>query len=78
MKSDAEKVDYADVSPQNDGFCRNRLLRPLPGAMTVTVALMGSNMQRQAVPLMKVPTAHRATGVLEYKGNYRLRHRSSG
>ena len=57
-----EKVDYMDVSPKQLVSVATALIPFLENDDT-NRALMGSNMQRQAVPLMKTESAIVATGI---------------
>ena len=58
----AEKMDYMDVSPKQLVSVATALIPFLENDDT-NRALMGSNMQRQAVPLMKTESAIVATGI---------------
>ncbi len=57
-----EKIDYMDVSPKQLVSVATALIPFLENDDT-NRALMGSNMQRQAVPLMKTQSAIVATGI---------------
>ncbi|MCD8200668.1 MAG: DNA-directed RNA polymerase subunit beta [Clostridia bacterium] len=57
-----ERIDYMDVSPKQLVSVATALIPFLENDDT-NRALMGSNMQRQAVPLMKTETAVVATGI---------------
>ncbi|MDE6001161.1 MAG: DNA-directed RNA polymerase subunit beta, partial [Clostridia bacterium] len=57
-----EKIDYMDVSPKQLVSVATALIPFLENDDT-NRALMGSNMQRQAVPLMKTESAIVATGI---------------
>ncbi|MCD8293849.1 MAG: DNA-directed RNA polymerase subunit beta [Clostridia bacterium] len=57
-----EKIDYMDVSPKQLVSVATALIPFLENDDT-NRALMGSNMQRQAVPLMKTESAVVATGI---------------
>ncbi|MEG1536003.1 MAG: DNA-directed RNA polymerase subunit beta, partial [Clostridia bacterium] len=65
---DREKVDYMDVSPKQVISVASALIPFLENDDTAR-ALMGSNMQRQAVPLLKPQAPIIATGI-EYKIAY--------
>ncbi|MDE5729098.1 MAG: DNA-directed RNA polymerase subunit beta [Clostridia bacterium] len=58
----ADKMDYMDVSPKQLVSVATALIPFLENDDT-NRALMGSNMQRQAVPLMKTESAIVATGI---------------
>ncbi len=58
LEIDAEKVDYMDVSPRMMVSVATACI-PFLENDDCNRALMGSNMQRQAVPLMVHPAAHR-------------------
>jgi hypothetical protein len=55
---DVEQVDYMDISPMQIVGMSASLI-PFLEHDDANRALMGSNMQRQAVPLLKVPAARR-------------------
>ena len=58
----AEKVDYIDVSPQQVVSVTTSLI-PFLEHDDATRALMGANMQRQALPLLKTEAPYVGTGV---------------
>ncbi|WP_102412321.1 DNA-directed RNA polymerase subunit beta [Beduinella massiliensis] len=60
-----DKVDYVDVSPRQVVSVATAMI-PFLENDDANRALMGSNMQRQAVPLLKPEAAYVATGI-EYK-----------
>ena len=59
---DPEKVDYVDVSPQQVVAITTSCI-PFLEHDDATRALMGANMQRQAIPLLKAETPIIGTGV---------------
>ncbi len=64
-----EKMDYMDVSPKQLVSVATALIPFLENDDT-NRALMGSNMQRQAVPLMKTESAIVATGIEDSIARY--------
>jgi len=68
IEIDREKVDLMDVSPKQIVSVSTALI-PFLENDDVTRALMGSNMQRQAVPLIKTQAPIVGTG-MEYKTAY--------
>ncbi len=60
----ANEVDYMDVSPRR--WCRSRPPDPVPRARRRQPRLMGANMQRQAVPLVRSEAPLVGTGI-EYR-----------
>lgn len=65
LEVDAEKVDYMDVSPKQLVSVATAMI-PFLENDDANRALMGSNMQRQAVPLIKTEAPIVGTGI-EYK-----------
>lgn len=65
LEVDAEKVDYMDVSPKQIVSVATAMI-PFLENDDANRALMGSNMQRQAVPLIKTDSPIVGTG-MEYK-----------
>ncbi len=65
IEVDPEKVDYVDVSPKQVVSVATAMIPFLENDDAVR-ALMGSNMQRQAVPLLKTESPIVGTG-MEYK-----------
>ncbi|MBE7049245.1 MAG: DNA-directed RNA polymerase subunit beta [Ruminococcaceae bacterium] len=65
IEVDPEKVDYVDVSPKQIVSVATAMIPFLENDDAVR-ALMGSNMQRQAVPLLKTESPIVGTG-MEYK-----------
>ena len=61
----ADKVDYIDVSPQQVVSITTSLI-PFLEHDDATRALMGANMQRQALPLLKTEAPYVGTGVEYY------------
>jgi len=62
---DAEKVDYVDLSPKQLVSVSSALIPFLEHDDAVR-ALMGANMQRQAVPIIRPQAARVATGMEEF------------
>ncbi|MBC23753.1 MAG: DNA-directed RNA polymerase subunit beta [Phycisphaerae bacterium] len=67
--ADAKDVDYVDISPKQIVGVSASLI-PFLEHDDANRALMGSNMQRQAVPLIKVDPPLIATGMEKIVGNY--------
>jgi DNA-directed RNA polymerase subunit beta len=65
LEVDADKVDYMDVSPKQLVSVATAMI-PFLENDDANRALMGSNMQRQAVPLIRTETPLVGTGI-EYK-----------
>ncbi len=65
LQVDPERVDYMDVSPKQVVSVATSLI-PFLGNDDANRALMGSNMQRQAVPLIKTESPIVGTG-MEYR-----------
>jgi DNA-directed RNA polymerase subunit beta len=65
LKVDKEKIDYMDVSPKQI-ISVSAALIPFLENDDANRALMGANMQRQAVPLLKTDAPYVGTGI-EYK-----------
>ena len=77
---DAEKIDYIDLSPQQLVSVSTALI-PFLEHDDASRALMGSNMQRQAVPLIKTEAPLVGTGMekeIAKSSNAVLRARHSG
>jgi len=77
LKEPAEKIDYMDVSPKQV-FSVTTSLIPFLEHDDANRALMGSNMQRQAVPLLRPEAPLIATGmereVAKYSGQVVFAH----
>lgn len=65
---DSEKVDYMDVSPKQVVSIGTAMI-PFLEHDDANRALMGANMQRQAVPLLKTDAPYVGTG-MEYRAAY--------
>ena len=65
MEIEKNKVDFMDVSP-NNWFLLATSLIPFLENDDANRALMGANMQRQAIPLIKTESPIIGTGI-EYK-----------
>jgi len=65
---DSEKVDYMDVSPKQVVSIATALI-PFLEHDDANRALMGANMQRQAVPLLRTDAPYVGTG-MEYRAAY--------
>lgn len=65
---DSEKVDYMDVSPKQVVSLATALI-PFLEHDDANRALMGANMQRQAVPLLRTDAPYVGTG-MEYRAAY--------
>ena len=75
-KSTRDRVDYMDVSPKMVVSVATAMI-PFLENDDANRALMGSNMQRQAVPLLKTESPIVGTG-MEYKAARRLRRLRAG
>ncbi len=71
VEVEREKVDFMDVSPRMVVSVATAMI-PFLENDDANRALMGSNMQRQAVPLLKTESPIVGTG-MEYKAGVRLR-----